>query len=79
MTKTEQPAEKCADKKAMHEAEYHESYIAIKDAYRNGAQDMLERVCEWLKFNTNWDMEWDDFGKNIDFGKIDELRKDMEE
>lgn len=49
MTKTEQLAEKCADKKAMHEAEYHESYIAIKDAYRNGAQDMLERVLDFMR------------------------------
>jgi hypothetical protein len=49
MTKTEQLAEKCADKKAMHEAEYYESYIAIKDAYINGAQDMLESVLDFMR------------------------------
>ena len=49
MTKIEQLAEKCADKKAMHEAEYYESYIAIKDAYRNGAQDMLEGVLDFMR------------------------------
>ena len=49
MTKTEQLAEKYADKKAMHEAGYYASHIAIKEAYMNGSQDMLERACEWLK------------------------------
>ena len=54
-------------------------YEDIKDAYRNGAEDMLERVCKWLEMNTNWTNKWDDFGMNMNFGKIDELRKDMEE
>lgn len=54
-------------------------YEDIKDAYRNGAEDMLERVCKWLEMNTNWTDKWDDFGMNMNFGKIDELRKDMEE
>ena len=84
MTKIEQLAEKYAD---ANYSEYstdgdwstESDYEAIKDAYRNGAQDMLERVCEWLKMNTNWTDEWDDFGRNMDFGKIDELRRDMEE
>ena len=83
MTKTTELAEKYA------QANYNEwvgdnwwevenDYDDIKDAYRNGAADMLERVCEWLKMNTNWTDEWDDFGRNMNFGKIDELRKDME-
>ena len=61
MTKTEQLAEKYAD------ANYNEwvsdnwwqdenDYDDIKDAYRNGSTDMLERVCEWLKTYA------DDFG-----------------
>lgn len=69
MTKTEQLAEKCADKKAMHEAEYHESYVAIKEAYMNGAQDMLERVLKYLKFESP--TFFDHFGE--------EIRKAMEE
>lgn len=69
MTKIEQLAEKCADKKAMHEAGYYESYIAIKDAYRNGAQDMLERVCKYLESeHPTW---YEHFGE--------ELRNAMEE
>ena len=75
MTKTTE----LATKYALANTECYEEHIVIKDAYRNGAQDMLERVCEWLKMNTNWTDEWDDFGRNMDFGKIDELRKDMEE
>jgi hypothetical protein len=49
----------------------------------NGAQwadkTMIEKACEWLKFNTNWDDEWDDMGKNMNYGMIEEFRKAMEE
>ena len=77
MTKTEQLAENY--RQSFRGTGNHITSMDIKDAYRNGAQDMLERVCKWLKMNTNWTDEWDDFGRNMDFGKIDELRKDMEE
>lgn len=40
---------------------------------------MIEKACEWLKFNTNWDDEWDDMGKNMNYGMIEEFRKAMEE
>ena len=75
MTKTEQLAKEYA------QANYNEwvgdnwwqdenDYEAIKDAYRNGAQDMLERVCERLRrYNTG--VRGEEF--------INELRKDMEE
>lgn len=70
MTKTEQLAERCADKKAMHEAGYYASHIAIKEAYINGAQDMLERACELLRrYNTG--VRGEEF--------INEFRKAMEE
>lgn len=73
MTKTEQLAEKCADKKAMHEAEYYESYIAIKDAYRNGAQDMLEMVLDFMKTFK------DGSGNYPLYDYIGNVRKTMEE
>ena len=58
MTKTTELAEKYA------EANYSEystdggwstesDYEAIKDAYRKGAHDMLERACEWIKEHIN--------------------------
>ena len=72
MTKIYEAAKKYAQEKAGLD-------ISIKEAYEDGMVDMLEWVCGWLKFNTNWDMEWDECGRNLDFGKIDELRKDMEE
>ena len=60
--------------------EVENDYDDIKDAYRNGAQDMLERVCEWLKIYA------DDFGvPESESGKVyvddlvAELSKDMEE
>lgn len=40
---------------------------------------MIEKACEWLKLNTNWDDEWDDMGKNMNYGMIEEFRKAMEE
>ena len=74
MTKTEQLAEKYAD------ANYNEyttdkfwgvvtDRIPIKKAYRNGAQDMLERVCMYLESeHPTW---YEHFGE--------ELKKEMEE
>ena len=73
MTKTEQLAEKCADKKAMHEAEYYESHIAIKDAYKNGAQDMLERVLDFMRNFQNGS------GEFPLYDYIGNIRKAMEE
>lgn len=72
MTKTELVAKQYSRKNSAED-------VSIKEAFEEGAADMLERVCEWLKMNTNWADEWDNVGRNIDFGKIDELRKDMEE
>ena len=75
MTKTTELAERYAD---ANYSEYstdggwstESDYEAIKDAYRNGAQDMLERVCERLRrYNTG--VRGEEF--------INELRKDMEE
>ena len=40
---------------------------------------IIDKSCEWLKFNTNWDDEWDDMGKNMNYGMIEEFRKAMEE
>lgn len=52
-------------------------------AFQAGARwadkTMIEKACEWLKFNTNWDDEWDDMGKNMNYGMIEEFRKAMEE
>ena len=54
MTKTTELAEKYAD---ANYSEYstdggwstESDYEAIKDAYRNGAQDMLERVLDFMR------------------------------
>lgn len=39
---------------------------------------MIDKACEWLKLNTDWDDEWDEMGRNIDYGMIEEFRKAME-
>lgn len=74
MTKTEQLADQYA---CEHYSEYstdggwstESDYEDIKDAYRNGAQDMLERMLKYLE--VEHPTFFDHFG--------DEFRKAMEE
>ena len=55
-------------------------YEDIKDAYKNGAQDMLERVLEWLKAYANdFGVPESESGKVYVDDLVTELRKDMEE
>lgn len=39
----------------------------------------LDNVIKWLKQNTNWDLEYDEYGRNDNYGKIDKFIKAMEE
>ena len=41
--------------------------------------EFIAKVKKWLKNNTNWDMEYDEEGRNDNYGKIDELVKYLEE
>ena len=79
MTKTEQLAEKYAD------ANYKEyamdefwgtvtDHISIKKAYKNGAQDMLERFCELLEGKLRM---YVGYSETADL--VDSFRKAMEE
>ena len=55
----------------------------IEKAFIEGAEwadkTMIEKACEWLRLNTNWDDEWDNQGRNMNYGKIREFLKAMEE
>lgn len=42
-------------------------------------QEFIAKLKTWLKINTNWDMEYDEEGRNDNYGKIDELVKYLEE
>jgi hypothetical protein len=42
-------------------------------------QEFIAKVKRWLEFNTDWNMEYDEGGRNPDYGKIDELVKYLEE
>lgn len=42
-------------------------------------QQWIEKARRWLKSNTNWDDEWDEMGRNANYGKIEEFCKVMEE
>ena len=41
--------------------------------------EFITKLKTWLKINTNWDMEYDEEGRNDNYGKIDELVKYLEE
>lgn len=66
--------------RSTHNQEIVNSYVT---GYNKGKLDskieFIDKACKWLKFNTNWDDEWDEMGRNSDYGKIEEFRKDMEE
>lgn len=40
--------------------------------------EFIAKVKRWLEFETNWNMEYDEEGRNDDYGKIDELIKYLE-
>lgn len=42
-------------------------------------QEFIEKLKNWLKINTDWDMEYDECGRNDNYGKIDELVKYLED
>jgi hypothetical protein len=41
--------------------------------------EFITKLKMWLKINTNWDMEYDEEGRNDNYGKIDELVKYLED
>lgn len=43
-----------------------------------GGQIKVNQSCEWLRLNTNWDDEWNEMGRNMNYGKIEDFRKAME-
>ena len=42
-------------------------------------QEFIAKVKRWLELETDWNMEYDEEGRNPDYGKIDELVKYLEE
>lgn len=42
-------------------------------------QEFIAKVKRWLELETNWNMEYDEQGRNDNYGKIDELVKYLEE
>ena len=78
MTKTAELAENY--RQQFRGSGNHITSMDIKDAYRNGAQDMLERVCEWLKtYADDFGVPESESGKVYVDDLVVELRKDMEE
>ena len=42
-------------------------------------QEFIAKVKRWLELETDWNMEYDEEGRNLNYGKIDELVKYLEE
>lgn len=42
-------------------------------------QKFIAKVKRWLELETDWNMEYDEEGRNLNYGKIDELVKYLEE
>ena len=42
--------------------------------HQGGCSVGYSNLVKWLRFNTNWDDEWDEMGRNVNYGKIEELR-----
>ena len=42
-------------------------------------QEFIAKLKKWLELETDWNMEYDEGGRNPNYGKIDELIKYMEE
>lgn len=58
-----------------YEDEYNDEFgIELVDK-----KEFIAKLKKWLRNNTNWDMEYDEAGRNDNYGKIDELIKYMEE
>ena len=42
-------------------------------------QEFIAKLKKWLELETDWNMEYDEEGRNPNYGKIDELVKYLEE
>ena len=42
-------------------------------------QKFIAKVKRWLELETDWNMEYNEEGRNLNYGKIDELVKYLEE
>lgn len=66
--------------RSTHNQAIVNSYVT---GYNKGKHDskieFIEKARRWLKLNTNWDDEWDEMGRNENYGKIEEFCKALEE
>lgn len=57
---------------SLSESDDSEQYMVNK-------QEFIKKIKRWLQLETDWDMEYDEEGRNPNYGKIDELIKYLEE
>ena len=51
--------------------------VGVNYGVKYADKTMIDKACKWLEFNTNWNDEWDETGRNINYGLIEEFRKAM--
>lgn len=77
----EEKARELATKNYQQEKNGASSYtIAVVSALEMADwkdKEWEEKIREWLTFNTNWASEYDENGRNPDYGKIDEMFNDI--
>ena len=52
-------------------------YLEEKSEFEKGYYSAVEKALKWLKENTDWSFEYDEVGRNFDFGKLEEFKEYM--
>lgn len=52
-------------------------YLEEKSEFEKGYLSAVEKALKWLKENTNWSFEYDEVGRNFDFGKLEDFKEYM--
>lgn len=58
---------------------YEEEYNEEFGVEMVNKQEIIAKIKRWLQLETDWDMEYDEEGRNPNYGKIDELIKYLTE
>lgn len=55
----------------------HAKYIDTDIEVEKGYLSAVEKAIKWLEENTDWSFEYDEVGRNFDFGKLEEFKEYM--
>lgn len=52
-------------------------YLEEKGEFEKGYFSAVEKALKWLEVNTDWSFEYDEVGRNINFGKLEDFKEYM--